>query len=272
MPSDQPSLVDLHRLAIQAAKKQEWSAAITFNQQILQQEPEQTAAKLRLGVAYVHTKQPKLAKAALKEVIAQDPTNQLAQRHLQSMEQGRAIEAVQAQASDFIEEPGKTKITELHRLASKQVLESLRPGDSCELKIKNRFISIECNGKYVGSLADDLSSRLCKLLKTGNTYQCRIYASNSTHCSVFLKEITRSATNVAMPSFPVSIQSAGQEEWLFMDESEMSLEDAPPPEYLDTEESDGAVEPRIELTIPTEEESRTHEESSPRDRDHSDES
>jgi hypothetical protein len=169
-----PTLSELHHLAIMSAKKQDWPAAITHNLSILEQEENSVPAKMRLGVAYVHTKQEKAARKAFEEVMTLEPTNLLAQKHLQTLKAGKTIEAVTAQASDFIEEPGRTKITELHRLAGKPVLQNLHPGDSCELKNKGRFISVEHNGVYVGSLADDLSSRLSRLVKAGNVYKCLI--------------------------------------------------------------------------------------------------
>lgn len=251
-----PTLSELHHSAITAAKKQDWPAAITHNLAILEQEENSVPAKMRLGVAYVHTDQEKAARKAFEEVMELEPTNLLAQKHLSTLKAGKTIEAVTAQASDFIEEPGKTKITELHRLAGKPVLQKLRPGDVCELKNKGRFISVEHKGVHVGSLADDLSSRLCKLMKAGNTYQCLVYSTSTTQCSVFLKEISRAPENASIPSFPVSLQNT-QDEWLFLDDSELNLEDAPPPEYFDPE-AEGAAEPQLEIRIQPEEEGGDH--------------
>jgi hypothetical protein len=91
----------------------------------------------------------------------------------------------------------------LHRLAGKQVLDTLGVGQECKLVLKKRFISVEtADGTYIGALPEDISFRLSKLIETGNLYSCRIHTLCNSECTVFLKELNRSKKNLDHHSFP----------------------------------------------------------------------
>ncbi len=192
----------LRRKAIDAAKTANWQLAVELNQQILSQYPEDVSALNRLGVAYVQLKNIKKATKAFKDVLKLDKTNIIAKKHLSKIEKNQDLSAPSFTQQHFIEEPGKTKIIELRRLANKQTLEKLHVGAPCELKLKNRYISIEVNGNYVGALPEDVSFRLGKLIQGGNQYNCSIRSSNGKNCSVYIKETYRSSKNFGIQSFP----------------------------------------------------------------------
>ncbi len=197
----------LEEQAIQAAKNQDWQSAIRYNQNLIEENPEDIQAYIRLGVAQVQLSQVKEAKLAFTQALQLDKTNQLAKKHLQKLQNNQTITLSTLPADEqFIEEPGKTKTVELHRLAGKDQLEGLSVGQICELKSKNRFIAVEVNKTYIGSLPEDLSSRLTKLMKGGNQYICyiRSISPSSCVCSVFIKEILRSKDQEFVNSFPVA--------------------------------------------------------------------
>lgn len=196
-----------HR-AIKAAKCNDWKAAVDCNQHILKEKPEDIAALNRLGVAYIQLKKRGLAKKAFTTALKIDRTNAIAQKQLERLKQKTTEEAPTFINQSFIEEPGKTKVVELHRLAGKQVLESLSPGQNCELKPKNRYISVNKGKEYIGALPEDVSYRLSKLIATGNTYECRVQSANCRHCFVFIEETSRSEKNAHVNSFPTSKQAA----------------------------------------------------------------
>ncbi len=193
----------LEQQAINAAKNKDWQAAVTHNQTIIDQNPQNVAAMIRLGVAQAQLGKTTLAKQAFTQAISFDKSNQLAKKHLEKLKNHQSISLSNLPADEqFIEEPGKTKTVELHRLAGKELLEKLTLGQTCELKTKNRFISVEAENKYVGSLPEDLSSRLTKLMKGGNTYACYISSVTPHSCSVFLKEVKRAKEFEFVNSFP----------------------------------------------------------------------
>lgn len=193
----------LQQQAITAAKHQDWSAAVAFNSQIVELNAQDLGAMNRLGVAQLNLGEVEAAKGTFKQVLSIDKSNAIAKKHLQKLQTNSAPITPTFASEYFIEEPGKTKTVELHRLAGKNVLEHLSVGQAAELKLKNRFISVEVEGKYLGALPEDVSFRLCNLLKTGNVYACYIQSFTTNSCSVFIKELTRSPENEFTNSFPV---------------------------------------------------------------------
>ena len=195
--------------AIAAAKNQAWEKAVEINNEILSRSESDLGALNRLGLAYMHLKKPIKARQAFKAVLDRDKSNLIARKHLENLK-NKSTAAAPLSNTYFIEEPGKTKITELHRLARKDILGKLRIGQTCKIVIKkNKYISIETeDGKYIGSLPDDLSYRLNKLMKRGNEYHCLIHSFSDHNCSVHLRASKTAPKNKHLQSFPVTKVSA----------------------------------------------------------------
>ncbi len=221
----------LEQQAIQAAKTQNWQAAIDCNQQILDENPQNVSALIRLGVAYAQLDKLKEAKKAFSTVLDLDKSNQLAKKHLDKLKNHQVISLSALPADEqFIEEPGKTKTVELHRLAGKEQLAHLAIGQVCQLKPKSRFISVEVGKMYVGSLPEDLSARLAKLMKGGNQYVCYIRSVSATSCSVFIKESYRAKEFEYMNSFLSAKNQITTINDMFLadDNIPLQIEDIPP--------------------------------------------
>lgn len=200
--TDMSTQVNLKNLAIKNAKEGDWEAAIKNNTELFELNPENTNALNRIGIAYIQLNKIPKAKKYFKQVLEIDTNNRIAQKHLEKLNSNKVVAAPSFIKQHFIEEPGKTKTVQLLRLAGKQVLENICIGRICELKIKNRFISIESNGQYLGALPEDLSFRLSKLIKNGNTYTCQVRSCTTKQCFVYLKETFQSETNHGAHSFP----------------------------------------------------------------------
>jgi tetratricopeptide (TPR) repeat protein len=198
---------DLKNLAIKDAKNGDWKLAIEHNLQILELSPENTNALNRLGIAYVQLDKIPKAKKSFQKALEIDKNNKIAKKHLDKLANNQTCVAPSFSKSHFIEEPGKTRTVALFRLAGKNVLDCVSVGKECELIIKNRFISIEIDGKYIGALPEDLSFRLTKLIKSGNEYQCIVRSCNQKNCEVYLKESLISEKNIGTHSFPPSKMS-----------------------------------------------------------------
>lgn len=198
----------LRQQAIEAAKNREWSDAVTINSQILENNPEDTNALNRLGVAYTQLEDKNTAKKMFQKVLDIDSSNTLAKKHLQKLKSNQVSTLPSFSRNYFIEEPGKTKTVELCRLAGKNIIDTLSVGQMCELKQKNRYISVEANGQHIGALPEDLSFRLSKLISSGNQYSCTIRSCSNNTCFVYLKELLRSSANTDIHSFPIT-KSAG---------------------------------------------------------------
>lgn len=193
---------DLKILAIKDAKDGNWEQAVEHNSQLLELDPDNTNALNRLGIAYVQLNEVKQAKKTFEQVLELDKNNKIANKHYEKLQKNQACHAPSFAKGYFIEEPGKTKTVSLFRLAGKNVLDTITVGKECELKMKNRFLSVEVDGNYVGALPEDLSFRLTKFIKSGNKYKCLIRSCNQKNCEVFLKEIFKSQENTGTHSFP----------------------------------------------------------------------
>jgi len=200
-------LSQLKQQSIKAARELKWDDAIHFNNEILKQYPKDLEAMNRLGSAHMQKKDLKEAKKVFDNVISIDKSNIIANKHLKSIKKNQVTPAIAFSKNNyFIEEPGKTKIIELRRLATKETLSTLCCGQECNLIPKNRFISIESDSKkYIGALPEDISFRLTKLINTGNTYECSVQSCSDKKCSVNIKEVCRSKKNCDVQSFPVKI-------------------------------------------------------------------
>jgi len=70
------------------------------------------------------------------------------------------------------------------------------------LKTKKRLISIlSTDQEYLGSLPDDLSARLLKLIKAGYTYEALIRRVKTNQVHIFIKEKSRGKRANSTPSF-----------------------------------------------------------------------
>lgn len=231
------SLTDLRTQAITAAKNTDWQTAVTANQEIILINPSDIAAYNRLGMSFLQLGNAKQATAAFKEVLKIDATNPIAKKQLQRISKKEDIAPPQFTRTQFIEEPGKSKICALHRLAGRNVLEELRSGVACQLKPKSRYISVETEtGHYIGALPDDISYRLSNLISSGNLYEVVVYTVTKTECSVFVREKYRSLENQHLNSFPLGGNHANGEDsddkFILMDEDGNTVNN--------TEDSEGA--------------------------------
>ena len=83
MQSGSINPMDVEKQAVKAAVSSDWLLAKELNLQILEIEPQDIDAKVRLGKAYLELREYAKARKCLKEVLAIDPINTVAQKNLQ---------------------------------------------------------------------------------------------------------------------------------------------------------------------------------------------
>jgi hypothetical protein len=194
-------LKQLEAQAVSAAKNSAWDEAVAANQAILEIVPKDISALNRLGFAYLQLQKVRLASRSFQAVLKLEKSNPIALKQLANIKQ-KTISAPEFNSQNFVEEPSKSKIVSLHRLASKQALEKLSVGQELALKLKSRFISIETKDKtYLGSLPEDISLHLSGLVQKGNQYLVLLHSCSKKHCSVFIKETHQSPANRHHHSF-----------------------------------------------------------------------
>lgn len=234
----------LSQEAINAAKNQNWELAIETNQAILDQDAIDVSAMNRLGLALMQLKKVDEAKKIFKRVIDLDKSNIIANKHLKKISTNQVATVQTFSDNYFIEEPGKTKIIDLHRLASKVTLNKLSVGQACKLVIKSHYICVETtDGTHIGSLPEDISFRLTKLINNGNQYSCVIHSCTDKNCKVLIKEIFASEKNAHLQSFPVTKQSLGS---MSQGVEDFILEDEIPIQTIDGETEAPSIESALE--------------------------
>lgn len=197
----------LEEQAIKAALNQNWQKAIEINKEIIKEKPQNVAALNRIGRAYWELGRIEEATKSYKKVIKIEPFNPIANKNIKRLGKNKNIKASKnngiISASIFLEEPGKTKLIKIIRLASPSILSQLDNGDEVFFVIKKRLISvIDDNKNYLGALPEDLSQRLIRLIKGGNQYQVFVKNVDRQLMEIIIREVLRSKKFLNTPSFP----------------------------------------------------------------------
>lgn len=204
---------NLEKKAIKAASSKKWALAVKVNLFILKLQPENIAALNRLAWAYTDLGKVRLAQSTYKKVITLDKYNFIANKNLKRLAAGPVEDKKTNLSSSsvkktiflFLEEPGKTKVVSLVKLAPPKVLSSLHCADPVELVPKKRQIPVkDLNKRYLGTLPDDLSYRLIAFFKAGNLYQAWIKAVDEQNLQIFIREKKRAQKFAKIPSLGYS--------------------------------------------------------------------
>lgn len=212
MDESSATLLNLNQLAIDAALSSQWDEALKLNKQILKEDPQNVDGLNRLARAYMEMGKGNLAKKYYSEALKFDPYNPIAIKNLKiikSFKPNGSIEHTpilngyaKLSPSLFLQEPGKTKIVALLKVAEPQKLSQAFCGMRVEMVIKNRKITIvDLNGNYMGVLPDDTSHLMLRLLKGGNKYELFIKSIKVNGLAILIKEIHRSKKFKNQPSF-----------------------------------------------------------------------
>ncbi|HUW21729.1 MAG TPA: tetratricopeptide repeat protein [Candidatus Bathyarchaeia archaeon] len=198
----------LEKEAIRAAGCEDWQQAIRYNQAIIRLSPKNISALNRLAWAYAEVGKIKQAKTTYKRVLTFDKYNLIANKNLARLtiiQEKQPIRKIPLKkvSSLFLEEAGKTKVISLVRLASPKTLANLSCGELVKLDVKKRFISVRSdNNRYLGTLPDDVSFRLLRLIKGGNKYRAWIKGVDKDNLQIFIRELRRGKKYKDVTSFP----------------------------------------------------------------------
>lgn len=223
----------------------EWEEAIALNREILDGAPNDVQALNRLGKALSELRRYSEAYAAYSKAVELDPANQIAKRNLQRLEplkdQGdeAAIAAerrrTQARQSMFIEEIGKSRLTELQAVAPNETLAQMNSGDAVELRVEGRqTVAYSEDGLRLGQVEARLAQRLIALIKGGNRYSAAVTAVEPGMLRIIIRETYQHPSQAGRLSFPVDAKPiaprpyvrdsarvyAGEEDFLSDEDSE----------------------------------------------------
>lgn len=204
-----PKSSSLSEQAIDAALDSDWELALKLNKQIIKVDPQNVDALNRQSKAYMELNKANMAKKSYQEVLKIDPYNPIALKNLKIIKSFKPnginqlpCTKIRLSPSLFLQEPGKTKMVSLLKVAEPQKLSQAFCGMRVEMAIKNRKITVvDTNGNYLGVLPDDVSHHLLRLFKGGNKYELFIKSIRVNSLSVIIKEIFRSKRFKNQPSF-----------------------------------------------------------------------
>lgn len=157
------------RRAIQAALNADWDTAIASNMLLLEEVPEDVEALTRLAYAYQAAGSIDKAKKYAKQALKIEPDHQIAQRILSKCallkDKGAVTVTGKVSVTNFLETPGRTKITTLKLLGSPKARANLVVGEELKLECVKRQATVHTqSGKYVGKIPDDVA--LWVIMKT----------------------------------------------------------------------------------------------------------
>ncbi|MBI4038941.1 hypothetical protein HY384_03205 [Candidatus Daviesbacteria bacterium] len=199
----------IYQKAIEAALSSNWEEALKINRKIIKTEPQNVDALNRQARAYMELGKINLAKKYYCLALKFDPYNPIAIKNLKIIKSFKANGQsfisnghTKLSPSLFLQEPGKTKIISLLKVAEPQKLSVIFCGMEVKMVIKIRKINIvDMEGNYLGVLPDDICYHLLRLIKGGNKYQLFIKSIKVNSLSVLIKEVFRSKRFKKQPSF-----------------------------------------------------------------------
>lgn len=203
------TMTPLKTQAIQTALLGDWNSAISLNQELLKDNPNDIETLNRLALAYTALGKFKEAKILYQKALMLDNQNLIAIKNLKRLSETKKIGMINPHAplasninSLFLEENGKTKIVELINIAQPNLIMHLMTRELLTLQIKRlKIFVLDSNKQYIGMLPDDIGKRLIKFLKGGNTYEVCVKAAQEHKVTVFIRETKRVTRFKNQPSF-----------------------------------------------------------------------
>lgn len=197
--------------AIKAALSGDWKEAIKLNLAILDSNASDCETLNRLALAYKATGNIKKTISTYQKVLKIDQYNAIANRNLDNIKNGNnsqkvnlSAQMVAANASIFLEEPGKTKMVSLVNLAPFPKINGLYPTESLALCVKRKCVFvIDENENYIGALPDDISYRLMEFMQHGYKYNCFVKSVGKKGITVLIRESERGKDLKNQPTFPI---------------------------------------------------------------------
>jgi tetratricopeptide (TPR) repeat protein len=250
--------------AIQLAMQNRWSEASEVNRQIIELFPDDVDSHNRLGKALMELGQYPESRDAYRQAARLDPSNTIAARNLQRLEQltegdGEATPPTPVDPRLFIEEAGKTAVTALTDLAGRPVLVRLTAGDPLAIEQDGNIVKMaDHTGEVVGLVEPKLAQRIVRLTEMGNKFSAAVTAADDQSVRVIIREVYRDPSMGNRASFPMAIPPdqfrAYVKDSLLrydLDEDEDLMDDAEVETGADADvETDASTETEVSLDDP----------------------
>ena len=195
------------KMAVALAMHSRWEEALSINQTILDDFPEDPEAHNRLGKALSELGRNREAKEAFQRVLEISPHNSIARKNLGRLtklgDEAPPSTTRTATGQVFIEESGKTCITSLVNPASGDVLVKLAPGRVVQLDVDGGTVKVaDSAGEYLGQIEPRLASRLARLIDGGNRYDGTVTSVGEGELTMIVREVHKDPSQMGVVSFP----------------------------------------------------------------------
>jgi len=259
--------------ARQAGLDGRWEEAIAINRELILRDAKDTPAHNRLGRSLLEFRDYSGAYDSFSNALKSDPANLIARRNL------RRLELLRQEQTDgdgtlredsvafprslvFIEEVGKTWVTELTNPAPTSLLAGIYAGQQLELSIEDgRLVVKLADGTRVGEIERKTGDRVIELMAGGNVYE--VYALGLTAASLrtILREVFRDPSQAGRMSFPRQITETRaylkerdlirqrDESDFYVDDEDDADEEAPVKASDDGEDDDAPESERAETEV-----------------------
>jgi hypothetical protein len=199
-------------LAVKQAGEGLWEEAMNTNKNILNLFPTEPEALNRLGKAYSELGMYTEAREAYSQTLKYSPNNTIAKKNLdrlallqQSAAKSSTVRAIgeRLDTNLYIDETGKTGVTELINLASPATLAKVSVGDKVQLQVSGHTLFIQTlAGEVIGQVEPRMANRLIKFMEGGNRYAAVITSMEQGQVRIRIREIYQHPSMFGQVSFP----------------------------------------------------------------------
>jgi tetratricopeptide (TPR) repeat protein len=201
--------------AISLAMKNRWDEAAQVNRDILELFPNEVDAFNRLGKALTELGRYAEARDAYTQAARLDPLNGIAAKNLVRL--GKLATEGSAAPSPspvdprlFIEESGKTTVTQLTDVRRTEATAKLSAGDQLQLERRgNQLVVSDLTGQDIGRIEPKLEQDLIRLMNQGNQYAVFVTSVNDQVVHAIIRETHRASSMGNRPSFRPSAAPEG---------------------------------------------------------------
>ena len=198
------------KAAVQHALEGRWEEAAAVNEEILYYFPNNTEALNRYGKACLEVGYYDRARTSFEKVLVLAPHNNIAKKNLSRLERlSRNTASVHTARRVvprlFLEESGKSGITDLRIAASEETVDQVSGGDGVILEVHNHTLVVKSlDEEILGYVEPRLGSRLARLTNQGNRYEGAILSASAQRITVIIRETYRNPSLGGVPSFPAT--------------------------------------------------------------------
>jgi tetratricopeptide (TPR) repeat protein len=197
------------RLAIDQALANQWEEAVSTNRNILNFFPTEPEAFNRLGKALSELGRYSDARQAYTQTLKYSPNNTIAKKNLDRLSllqeepilTHAGVERIDPRL--FIEETGKTGMTDLINIAPASVLAKVGVGDKVQLHVNGHTIFARNSaGEDIGQIEPRLANRLINFMEGGNRYAAAILVMEPGQVRLIIREDYQHPGMFGKVSFP----------------------------------------------------------------------